>query len=199
MLLKRRLALLASSTLLLLGCTVQRCSSKRDIPPEDQLHAYISRAVDVTRPDQRQELVDLTTGSLRSAIVNASEESFKRAYIDKRYDFKNFEIVARRDVEPGRRVEIDFKLTYKSWSPGEQPDRIPLTETVNRAILEYDLGHWALASVESLTTSMDWEVGIPLEGVSTHGVSPEDPPKEIESSRSVGTDEIQPANPAADQ
>lgn len=168
---------------LLVGCSLRTCSSKKDVPPEDQLHAYISRAVDVTRPEQRQELIDLTTGPLRSALVNASEESFKRAYIEKHYDFKGFEIVERRDVDPGKRIELDFKLVYRSWNSGEQPDHVPMMETVNRATLDYDLGHWAIASVESLKTSMDWEVGLPLDDVSAKGVSPEDPPVEIDSSR----------------
>lgn len=185
MALKMRIAPLALAAFLFVGCTMRSCSDKRDIPPEDQLHAYVSRAVDVTKLEQRQELIDLTTGPLRSALVNASDESFKRAYIEKRYDFKAFEILERRDVDPGRRVEIDFKLVYRTWNSGEQPDRVPLSETLNRATLEYDYGHWALASVESLKSSMDWDVGLPLDNVSTEGVNPEDPPVEVESSRSL--------------
>lgn len=190
MLLKRRIAVFASS-LLMMGCSMQRCSSKKDVPPEDQLHAYISRAVDITRPEQRQELVDLTTGSLRAALINATDDSFKRAYIEKRYDFKNFEISERKEIEPGKRVEIIFKLVYKSWNAGESPDRIPLTSTSNRATLDYDHGQWALSNVESLNTAMDWEVGLPMGDVSTSGVSPDDAPKEVDSSRDVNEEETQ--------
>lgn len=109
----------------------------------------------------------------------------------KRYDFKNFEISERKEIEPGKRVEIIFKLVYKSWNAGESPDRIPLTSTSNRATLDYDHGQWALSNVESLNTAMDWEVGLPMGDVSTNGVSPDDAPKEVDSSRDVNEEETQ--------
>lgn len=194
---KYRFAAVLASTVLLFGCTMRSCSSRQDIPPEDQLHAYISRAVDITKMEQRQELVDLTTGPLKSALVNASEESFKRAYIDKRYDFRSFEIIEKREVEPAAKVQLDFKLIYKAWNAGENPERIPLTETVNRATLEYVHGQWAISSVENVNTSMDWEVGMPLDNVSTQGVKETDPPAEIQSSREQGNNEQ--GNPAGSE
>lgn len=170
---------------LICGCSIGRCSARKDIPPEDQLHAYISRAIDVTKMEQRQELVDLTTGALRSALINASDESFKKAYIDKHYDFKAFEIVSKNEDIPGERILIDFRLLYKSWNAGEQPDRVPVVDTKNRATLVYEHGRWAIFNVESLESTMDWEVGLPLDNVSTKGVDENTPPVEVDSSRSI--------------
>lgn len=179
----RRFVTLALGTLVAIGCTMRSCSARKDISPEDQLHSYINTAVNVTTPEERDALVSLTTGELRRSIAAATEEAFKTAYIDKKYDFRGFEIVERRDIEPEKIVELDFRLNYKSWSAGEEPDLVPFVETLNRAKLVYEQGRWALASVQSLETSFDWEVGLPLDNVDTKGVSPEDPPKEIESSR----------------
>ena len=175
----------------LLGCSLRGCTGgdgRNDIAPEDQLHAYINTAVNVTKQEQRQELVDLTTGSLKASLINATEETFKRAYIDKKYDFKAFDIVQRNDAPGGKETKIDFKLVYKSWNAGESPNRAPTLETTNRATLEYEHGQWAISKVESLGTSFEWEVGLPMDGVSTKGVNPDDAPKEIESSRDTAAE-----------
>jgi hypothetical protein len=175
------------ASLILVGCSMRGCSGyDKDIPPEDQLHSYITAAVNVTKPENKQDLVDLTTGALQAAIINASDETFKKAYIDKKYDFKNFEIIQRKDKEDGKETEIDFKLTYRSWNAGEAGERAPIVQTNNRATLEYHRGQWALSKVESLGSQFEWQVGLPMDDVSTKGVTPEDAPIEVESSRQQG-------------
>ena len=169
----------------LLGCSIRGCTQVTDIPPEDQLHSYISLAVNVTRPEQKQDLLDFTTGELKSSLNGATEDTFKRAYIDRKYDFKSFEILERKDVPGKKEVTIDFKLVYKSWNAGESPERAPLVETKNRATLDYQNGQWAISKVESQGSNFEWDVGLPMDNVSTQGVKPEDAPKEIESSREV--------------
>lgn len=180
--LPRALAFL-SMALVLSGCTGKGCKQVRDIPPEQQLYSYISLAVNVTRMEQKQELIDLTTGPLRKAISNASDETFKKAYLDRKYEFKTFEIIERRDTEPRKAAQIDFRIAYKAWNPGEVPERQPIIETTNRATLSYELGRWAISNVESLGSKFEWDVGLPLEGVSTQGVDPEGPPAEIRTDR----------------
>jgi hypothetical protein len=168
----------------LLGCTARGCTGARqDIPPEEQLHSYINAAVNVTKAEQRAELVDLTTGPLKAALINASAQSFKRAYIDKKYDFRNFEIIQRKDAPGGKETQLDFKLVYKSWNAGETADRAPVVETSNRATLIYEHGQWAIEKVDSLGSNFEWDVGLPMDAVSTEGVDPEGEPKEIQSSR----------------
>lgn len=161
------------------GCS----DGRQDIPPEEQLHSYIQTAVNVTRTEQRQELADLATGPLKSALLNASDDTFKRAYIDKKYDFRQFEIVQRKDVPGGKETQIDFKLVYKSWNAGETAERAPVLETTNRATMVYENGQWAIAKVESLGSNFEWEVGLPMDDVSTKGVDPDGAPVEVESSR----------------
>lgn len=179
----RRALLLTSSTLTLVGCSIRGCSSRSDVPPEEQLHAYINKAVNIVSYDQKEDLIALTTGELRRAISGASQETFSKAYVEKKYDFRGFEIVERRDIDPDERIEIDFRLNYKSWSAGEEPDLVPFVDTLNRAVLEYEHGQWSIANVQSLETSFDWEVGLPMDSVDATGVNPDDPPAEINSSR----------------
>ena len=185
----RRFMTLAIGTLVTIGCTMRSCSSRKDISPEDQLHSYINTAVNITTPEERDSLLSLTSGELKRSISAATEEAFKTAYIDKKYDFRGFEIVERRDIEPEKVVELDFRLNYKSWAAGEEPELVPFVETLNRAKLVYEQGRWAIANVQSLETSFDWEVGLPLDNVDTTGVSPDDVPKEIQSSREQAPEE----------
>lgn len=180
-----RLTIIALALMTAAGCTMRSCSAKKDISPEEQLHSYINTAVNVTSLDEKEKLVELTTGELRRAISAASDEAFTKAYIDKKYDFRGFEIVERRDIEPDQQIELDFRLNYKSWVSGEEPELVPFVETLNRAELVYEHGRWVLSNVQSLETSFDWDVGLPLDSVDTSGVTPEDPAVEIRSSREI--------------
>jgi hypothetical protein len=179
------------------GCSFRGCSSKKDIAPEDQLHSYITTAVNVTSSEDKEKLIELTSGELRRAISSASEEAFQKAYIEKKYDFRGFELVERRDIEPGKTLELDFRLNYKSWSTGEEPDLVPFVETLNRAVLTYEHGRWVISNVQSLETSFDWEVGLPLDNVDTTGITPETPPVQIRSSREEAEDEATPQETGA--
>lgn len=179
----------------LMACTSRGCSSRKDIPPEDQLYSYITTAVNVTRMEQRQELTELATGPLKAALVNASDDSFKKAYIDKRYDFRTFEIIQRKEIEDKNEIMIDFRLVYRSWQSGEPEERAPVIDTTNRAFLVYEHGRWAIARIENVESSYDWEVGLPLDNVSTAGVKPEDAPKEIKSSRELSLEQDQASQP----
>jgi hypothetical protein len=178
-----RLAAVFVFASLLSGCTGGGCSSRKDVPPEEQLHSYIDKAVNVTKPLDRTELVELTTGSLKSALVNMSEEAFKQAYIERKYDFRSFEIIERRDVSE-KEVQIEFRIVYKSWRPGERTERAPILDTKNRAYLNYEYGRWAISKVESMGSSFEWEVGLPLDDVKAEELKPGEEPKEIQSSRS---------------
>jgi hypothetical protein len=168
---------------LLSGCTGGGCSSRKDVPPEQQLHSYIDKAVNVTKPLDRTELVELATGPLKSTLVNMSEEAFKQAYIERKYDFRSFEIIERRDVSE-KEVQIDFRIVYKSWRPGERTERAPLLDTKNRAYLNYEYGRWAISKVESMGSSFEWEVGLPLDDVKAEELKPGEESKEVQSSRS---------------
>jgi hypothetical protein len=167
---------------ILVGCTGGGCSSRKDIPPEEQLHSYISKAVNVMKPLDRLELVELSAGGLKSSLVNMSDEAFKQAYIDRKYDFRTFEIIERRDISE-KEVQIDFRIVYKSWRVGERTERAPTLDTKNRAFLIYEYGRWAISKVESLGSSFEWEVGLPLDDVKAEELKPGEEPKEIRSSR----------------
>ncbi len=177
-----RPALLMAIASMLVGCTGGGCSSRKDIAPEDQLHSYISKAVNVIKPADRQDLVDLAAGSLKSNLVNMSDDAFKQAYIDRKYDFRTFEILERKD-DSDKAIRFDFRIEYKAWRAGERPERAPLVDTKNRAFMVYEYGRWAISKVESLESNFVWDVGLPLDDVKGEALKPGQEPEEIRSSR----------------
>lgn len=177
-----RACVVAGFASLLVGCTGGGCSSRKDIAPEEQLHTYISKAVNVIKPVDREDLVSLTSGALRSSLVNMSDDAFKQAYIDKKYDFKTFEILERKDSS-AKSLQIDFRIEYKAWRAGERPERAPFVDTKNRAYMVYEYGRWVISKVESLESNFVWEVGVPLDDVKGEALKEGEEPEEIRSSR----------------
>jgi hypothetical protein len=169
---------------------VPSCQDSKVASPEERLHKYISTAVNITVLDQKQELAELTSGSLKESILNATESVFKKAYLEKRYEFKSFEIVNRVEVAGKKQVALDYKMVYRSWIAGEVQERAPLQEIVNRANMIYENGQWVISRVENLNQSLEWEVGMSLDGVSTEGVTPESDPVEVQSSREISGEQL---------
>lgn len=151
---------------------------RQDVPPENQLHTYITRAVNASVPDDRDGIIELTADPLRAALANLSPTDFKKAYLDTKFEVQTFEILQRQDLSE-KEIHMDFRIVYRSWTAGEVPDRVPTVDTRNRAILKYEFGRWALANVESLESNFHWEIGLSLDDVeATDG-----PPVEVVSSR----------------
>ncbi|MFZ9520057.1 MAG: hypothetical protein ACO3A4_06215 [Silvanigrellaceae bacterium] len=171
----RRWIVLSVGLFLFLGCGPVRCSSRVDVPPEQQLRSYIDLALNITRMEQREELENLTTGEFRDNLTSSTPEAFKKAYLDRRYDFAVFESLSTNEIEPGREIQIEYRLKFKSWSVGEQKERAPLQEVRSLATMKYTHGQWAIASIKPLDTEYNWDVGLPLEGISTQGVTVDSP------------------------
>lgn len=175
----KRIMMAVGGFLVTTGCTGGGCS-RLDIPPEEQLQSYIERAVNVTLPEDRERIVELTADPLKSALTNLSASDFKKAYIDTKFEVQTFEVLQRADTGE-KECEIDFRIVYRSWLPGENPERAPLVDTRNRAIMQYEYGRWALANVESLDSEFRWEIGLSLDDV--EAAPPEATPVEVTSSR----------------
>ena len=156
-------------------CGPKRCSSLQDIPAEEQLRSYIDLAVNIIRIEQRDELEALTTGEFKDSLTALSEEAFKESYLNRRYEFEEFELIGKTETEPQKEVEIEYRVKFKTWLIGEDKARAPVQEITSIATLKYSQGHWAVAAIKPLDTNFNWDVGLPLDGVSTKGVMPDEP------------------------
>jgi hypothetical protein len=189
-----RLALIASFVLLG-ACGPTLCSKRSDIPPENQLHRYIELAVNITRMEQREELESLTTGEFRDQLSSASPEAFKRSYLDRRYDFEDFEVTDKRVVRPDKEVHLEYRVKFRSWYSGEEKTRAPQQDIKSLAVMNYTNGQWAIASIRPLDSTFNFEFGLPLEGVSTQGVTEDSPvvdPYAENASQNQGEEAVSP-------
>jgi hypothetical protein len=192
----RRWMLLAVCFFLVSGCGPVRCGARVDIAPEEQLRSYIDLAVNITRMEQREDLENLTTGEFRDNLTSSSPEAFKKAYLDRRFEFEVFEVTSKAEVEAGREVQLEYRVKFRSWLTGEDKKRAPLQEMKSLATMKYTHGQWAIASIKPLDTDFNWDVGLPLEGVSTQGITPDSPVVDPYAEESTGADVPASATPA---
>jgi hypothetical protein len=161
--------------LIVAGCGPSRCRGRTDVPPEEQLRAYLDLAVNITRMEQREELESYTTGDFLDNLSSASPEAFKKNYLDRRYEFEVFEVTGKSEVEPKKEIRIEYRVKYKTWLTGEDKTRSPVQEVRSIATMKYVNGQWVIAEVTPVDSEYSWEVGLPMEGVSTEGVSEDSP------------------------
>lgn len=169
----RRFALVSS--LIFVGCGPAQCGKRVDVSPEEQLRSYIDLAVNITRMDQREELESFTTGDFKDQITSASAEVFKRSYLERRYEFDEFEVTNTTEVNPKKEVNIEYRVKFRSWLTGEDKTRVPAQDIKSLAVLKYTNGQWAIASIRPLDTTFNWDFGLPLDNVSTKGVTVDSP------------------------
>lgn len=190
--------LILLGAVLFVGCGPVRCGKREDVAAEEQLRNYIDLAVNITRMDQREELESFTTGEFRDQLTSSSVEAFKKSYLERRYVFEVFEVTNKTEVEAGREVQLEYRVKFRSWLTGEDKARAPVQEVSSIATMKYTNGHWAIASIKPVNSEFNWDVGLPLEGVSTQGVTESSPVVDpYADSENSGTLADQPTDAAA--
>lgn len=170
-----RRVLLLVAALFFVGCGPKKCGARVDVLPEEQLRSYIDLVVNITRMEQREDLENYTTGEFRDHLTASTAEAFKKAYLDRRFEFEVFEVTGKTETDPGREVQLEYRVKFRSWQAGEDKARAPMQEMKSLATMKYTNGQWAIASIRALDSEFQWDIGIPLEGVSTQGVTPDSP------------------------
>lgn len=152
---KKLLSLIAM--LVLAGCQ-QMCSGDRmAMTPEQVVETYLSESLNMTTLADKETLLALTTGNLNAAIREASDEYLKKAFIDRKYDVKNFTIMERRDRTP-RETEITFTLSFQNPKKGLAAKALPTTSTENTVALIKEKGAWWIRDVVGKKTTIDFPV-----------------------------------------
>jgi hypothetical protein len=168
--------------LALVGCT-RLCGTKRgDLTPEQVVEGYLNIAFNMSDVSERRNLADYTTGNLKAAIDSASDETIKKAYIDRQYEIVSYAVVERRDRTP-RETEVTFQLVYKDQgSDKKNPDAAQVT-TENTVSVVRENGIWLIKDVMGNKTRIDFPVSAESRITAKAGgtVSDETPPAEVES------------------
>ncbi len=143
--------------MLLTGCDMMCSKDRTEMTPEEVVEAYLDLSLNMRNIEQKQYLINLTTGSLRGAIEKASDETIRKAFLNRYYHLEAYSVVERRDRTP-RETEITFVLTYRDLGPaGEiKPQDAPQVLTENTVSVVRLKGAWAIRDVLGKRTTIDF-------------------------------------------
>jgi hypothetical protein len=146
--------------LILVGCSKMCGSGREDMTPEQVVQAYLDISLNMTEVSQRQELLKLTTGNLKSALDQASDNVITAAFIKQNYKLERYSVVERRDRTP-RETEITFLLTYKNLGQDKNAkvEEAPTTTTENTVAVVREDGAWYIRDVLNKKTAIDFILG----------------------------------------
>ena len=138
-------------------CTKMCGDSRSDMTPEQVVERYLQGSMTMEDLTQKEELLDLTTGLLHSAINAANEDTITKAFINKTYKQSEWMIVERRDRTP-RETEVTFELKYRDLSndPNQKIAEAPEVITENTVTVVKEKSIWRIQDVIGKKTSIDF-------------------------------------------
>jgi hypothetical protein len=143
----------------LTACQKMCSKSQEDMSPEEVVEAYLGIALNMEKVEQKYALMEFTTGNLMAAIAGASDETIKKAYIERRYKIERYSLVERKDITP-RETQVTFQLSYKEFAeghPGDEDAAVQVT-TENAVVLMKEKSKWLIRDVIGHKTSFDFPV-----------------------------------------
>lgn len=179
------------SFFILVGCSKMCGSGRNDMTPEQVVQTYLDISLNMTKVQQKQDLMKLTTGNLKNALVQAPDDVITAAFIKQNYKLERYSVVERRDRTP-RETEITFLLTYRNLGADKKanPDTAPKTTTENTLSVVKEDGAWFIRDVLGKKTSIDFLLDEEIKAAPGPGID-EAPPAE-----ETGPDEAAPVQTA---
>ena len=143
--------------LLMTGCGTMCQKGRKDLTPEEVVQSYLDLSLNMTSLDQKEYLLNLTTGTLRNALEQADDETIRKAFLNRYYHLEAYAVVERRDRTP-RETEITFVLTYRDLGAEGKlaPADAPQISTENTVSVVKLKGAWAIRDVLGKSTTIDF-------------------------------------------
>ncbi|MBC7660593.1 MAG: hypothetical protein H7249_12925 [Chitinophagaceae bacterium] len=163
---------------ILIGCSKMCSSGREDMTPEQVVQTYLDISLNMTKVEQKQDLMKLTTGNLKNALVQAPDDIISAAFIKQNYKLERYSVVERRDRTP-RETEITFLLTYRNLGPDKNAnaDTAPKTTTENTLSVVKEDKAWYIRDVIGKKTSIDFLLDEEVKAKPGPGID-EPPPSE---------------------
>jgi hypothetical protein len=125
---------------------------------EQVVEAYLNVALNMEKLEQKALLLDYATGELKDAIAGASDETMKKAYLERRYTLKRFTLIRRQDHTP-RETEITYQLTYNELPEDVSEESKAVTVTTENTVqLVKEKSLWFIRNVIGSKTSFDFPI-----------------------------------------
>ena len=155
----KRFTLMLSCAIFIVSCTRSCGKTRGDMTPDQVVEAYLDIALNMTEVSERDLLLEYTSGNLKEAIEGASDETIKRAYIERAYKISSYSVVERRDRTP-RETEITFRLEYLDLgAEGKTKEAdAPKVTTENTVSVIKSEGIWFIQDVMGNKTSIDFPI-----------------------------------------
>lgn len=167
--------------LFLVGCSKMCKSSRDDMTPEQVVQTYLNISLNMTKVEEKKELLKLTTGDLKAALEQASDEVVTNAFLKQNYKLEAYSVVERRDRTP-RETEVTFLLRYKNLGPNKSipVDQAPEVKTENTlSVIKHD-GAWYIRDVIGKKTTIDFALEEEIKASPGPGIDDTPPPAEEE-------------------
>ena len=159
---------LALMAVLVVGCASTCQKTRDDLTPEEVVEQYLELVFNMERIDQKNDLLELSTGSLRAALAGATDDTIQEAYIRERYQLQRFSVVERRDRTP-REVEVTYEIVYREKEEGNADFQMANTvQTENTVSVIRENRRWYIRAVLGSKTTIEF----PLEAASQISPSP---------------------------
>jgi hypothetical protein len=130
--------------------------SRSDMTAEQVVEAYLNAAFSMKSPEDKNHLLAYSTGDLESAIAGATEETIRKAYLDRRYTLQSYSTIGRRDRTP-HEAEVTFRLVYKELPESSTNDKdAVLLTTENTVALEKASDGWRIREVIGAKSTFDF-------------------------------------------
>lgn len=141
------------------SCQKMCRDARSEMSPEQVVEAYLETSLNMSSTEQKEVLLDLTTGELNSALNAANDETITEAFVKRNYDLQNYSVTERRDRTP-RETEITFELIYKDLGQDREnkPEDAPVVNTENTVSVVKESGIWRIRDVIGKQTTIDFPI-----------------------------------------
>ena len=144
----------------LIGCSRMCETSREDFTPEEVVEAYLNISLNMSSLDEKEALLLLTTGNLKTALQQASDETLMSAFIKKNLLLESYAVIERRDRTP-RETEVTFEIAFRNLGPKKNkvdPKKTPLVTTENTVSVRKEEGIWLIHDVLGKKTNIDFPI-----------------------------------------
>lgn len=128
------------------------CEGKKADSPNNSLREYVSRTFAIDNVEDRDRLIELTTGNVKEILLSMDEEDFRKNFLEEKKAFVGMKIKDERELNPGR-YSITYELTYTNKTNSTSATVL----TKKHAIFEKIEDRWLISEVQNLKTVIEHE------------------------------------------
>lgn len=104
---------MTSIFILIAGCNRGCSKSHNDMTPEEVVEAYLDTSLNIRSLDEKDNILQYTTGALRKSIAQATDDDFRTSYINRKILLDAYAVVQSKK-RTLRETEITYELRFRN-------------------------------------------------------------------------------------